>query len=199
MSTPQEIKRKIVRDVFERVLGARRIELAPVSILAKESCDSDYTSVNLEYDESTSGHVTRNKFEEVQSKGFIDGIYKTLLGAYSERYTSLKNLQLSGLVVNPNFKKKVESLGSDAITSIVFQLMVKGHGPAEFESTSRSLLYSSFAASLKAFQFYINCQKTFEHIGTVITDAKSRNRGDILQKCMSDLHYLTTVNSYDEV
>ena len=198
MKTIQEVKRENVRGVFERVLGAKSMELSPVSISAKESYNSDYTTVDLEFDEKVLGKTARNRLDNIQSKGFIDGIHKSLLEKYSEKYTSLKNIQLSGLSVNPNFTKKVNTMGSDAVTNVIFQVLVKNHGLAEFESTSRSLLYSSFEASLKAFQFYINCQKTFEHIGVVIKDAKSRNRGDIIQKCISDLHCLTTVNSYEK-
>jgi hypothetical protein len=198
MQTPQQVKRENVRDVFRRVLGTRAVELSPISISAKESCNSDYTSVDFEYDEKILDDSSRHHFESVQAKGFIDGIHTSLLNKYSDKYRSLRNLQLSGLVINPNFSKKVNYLGSDAVAKVAVQMLVKDRGPAEFESTSRSLLYSSFAASLKAFQFYINCQRTFEHIGIVMADAKSRNRGDITERCLSDLHCLTTVNSYDK-
>ena len=60
------------------------------------------------------------------------------------------------------------------------------------------VIYSSFISSLEAFQFYINCQRTFEKIMLAVEDARERNRGDIIQSCVADLSKLTEVNTYEK-
>ena len=198
MKTVQEIRREAIRELFNRVLGTQILELSPILIATTDSVDRDFTTVSLSYNEEVAHQTTHHRLKGVKARGFVDGVFMTLLEKYSERYNSLGNIQLAGLTINPNFKKKTNSLGTDAITSVVFQVKVKDHGLAEFESTSRSLLLSGFSASLKAFQFYINCQRTFEHVKIAIANAQERNRGDIVQKCLLDLHCLTTVNSYEK-
>ena len=60
------------------------------------------------------------------------------------------------------------------------------------------MIYSGFVAALEAFQFYINCERTFSKMQLIIEDAKQRNRGDIIQACLSDLSKLTEVNNYEK-
>ena len=88
--------------------------------------------------------------------------------------------------------------GADAKVTVNIVMEVKEHGLAEFSSASRSVLHSSFAAIVEAFQFYINCERTFHKIQLVLEDAKERNRGDIVQSCVSDLSKLTEVNTYEK-
>ena len=78
----------------------------------------------------------------------------------------------------------------------MFRVNVEGHGMAEFQHQSRSMIYSSLVAALNAFEFYINCETTFHKIQLVLEDASQRNRGDISQACIADLSRLTEVNNY---
>ena len=89
-------------------------------------------------------------------------------------------------------------MGTDAETEVVIVVDVKDHGVAEFGCTSRSILHSSFMATLGVFEFYVNCEKTFHKIRLFLDDATTRNRGDIIQSCMTDLSKLTEVNTYDK-
>ena len=59
------------------------------------------------------------------------------------------------------------------------------------------MVRSSFFAVLKAFEFYINCERTFVSLKNILEDAQSRNRGDIIQACLLDLSKLTEVNTYE--
>ena len=60
------------------------------------------------------------------------------------------------------------------------------------------MIYSGFVSALEAFQFYINCERTFHKIQVIIEDATLRNRGDIVQSCLTDLSKLTEVNTYEK-
>jgi len=100
------------------------------------------------------------------------------------------------MIVNPLMKNTKKSLGSEAKTDVIFRVEIVGHGMAEFQNTSRSMIYSGFAAALQVFEFYVNCEKTFDKISLAVVNAKERNRGDILQNCMTDLSRLTEVNTY---
>jgi len=75
---------------------------------------------------------------------------------------------------------------------------VKGRGISEFSSISRSIMYSSFVAILDAFQFYINCERSFDVLIAALTDAKQRNRYDIAEQCKFRLSKITEANTYEK-
>lgn len=195
MST-QEIRRKLLEILFAEKLRNRAIKLTPRDISVKESWNSDFTIVDMAIEELALGTNMCREVKSEKSKGFVDGMFKACCEQYVEEHASLKNIELLSYEVKPKFHKSGEPMGSDAKTEVTLMVNVKDHGVAEFSCTSRSILYSSFVATLEAFQFYINCDKAFKKIKLILEDAQSRNREDIVQLCMSDLAMLTGVNTY---
>ena len=194
--TPQEFRRDNVKLLFDKVLKSKRINLSPVNITVSESLDSDFTRVDLSLSETVSDTNLNRQLTESEAKGFVDGMFKACHNQYAKDYNSLRNIKLIDYQVTPRFTRSKKTIGSEAETEVTLMVQVKDHGVAEFSCTSRSILYSSFVATLEAFQFYINCDSAFKKIKTIIEDAESRNRGDITQECMSDLSVLTGVNTY---
>lgn len=194
--TPQEFRRENLKELFEKTLRARQTKLEPFGISVKESMDDDFTVVDLAINESVDGLQQRREIVETKAKGFVDGIFKACHKQYVTDRESLKNIELIDYRVKPKFSNSNKTMGSDAETEVTLMVEVKDHGVAEFSCNSRSILYSSFAATLEAFQFYINCDKAFKKIKLVLEDAQARNRGDIAQLCMSELAMLTGVNTY---
>ena len=90
----------------------------------------------------------------------------------------------------------MKDLGCDARTDIILRVETKDHGLSEFSARSRSIVHASFVAMAEAFQFYINCDRTFHALGSCLEGAKRRHRGDLTQSYLTDLSELTTVNSY---
>ncbi len=195
--TSQEFRRESVKELFDRILGNEKTSLAPLSINISESFDDDFTTVDLVFTEKTAQSSKTIKLEKVKAKGFVDGLFLGLHSNYAHEHKSLDKIKLVDIMVNPIMKAST-SRGSDAKTSVVFRVEVKSHGISEFQHKSRSMIYSSFVSALEAFQFYINCEKTFHKIKFAVHDAQSRNRGDIVQRCLTDLSKLTEVNTYEK-
>ena len=193
--TPQEFKRQNVKQLFNKILGDTKTNLEPLSISASESLNDDFTTTEFSFQET--GHIDRLITKESKVKGFVDGIFNGLYSNYAKQYSSLEKIKLVDIKVNPIMRAS-RSLGSDAKTSVIFSIEVDGHGIAEFQHKSRSMIYSSFISALEAFQFYVNCERTFHKIQIIVDDAQQRNRGDILQACLADLSMLTEVNTYDK-
>ena len=55
----------------------------------------------------------------------------------------------------------------------------------------------NFLSKYISFQFYINCERSFDEIQPIIDDAKNRNRFDIVEKWKFKLSKLTEVNTYE--
>ena len=191
--TPEEFKRESVKELFNKILRDSKTRLGTISITASESLDDDFTVVEFSFEEF--GKQERIISTESKGKGFVDGLFHGLRDHYIQEYPSLEKIELVDIMVNPIMKTS-KNKGPDAKANVVFRLEVSGHGIAEFQHQSRSMLYSGFVAALEAFQFYINCERTFDKIQLALEDAKQRNRGDIVQSCVADLCKLTEVNTY---
>ena len=189
--TPEEFRRENVKQLFDKILKETKIKLEPISITASESLDDDFTTVEFSFEDNDKIVST-----EAKGKGFVDGLFHGLHDLYIKDYPSLEKIKLVDIMVNP-IMKSTKNNGPDAKASVLFRVEVEGHGLAEFCHKSRSMIYSGFVAALEAFQFYINCEKTFHRIQLILEDAKVRNRGDIAQSCVADLSKLTEVNTYE--
>ena len=196
MKTPEDFRREDVKSVFKRRLKKETIQLKPLSIKIEENLLSDKTIVDLSFEKSYRDYSKTFRFQEVMGSGFVDAIFKTCTTAFSEEYRSLRNLSLVDLIVKPIFSMASTDAKTDAKTDVIFRLETKQHGISEFRSRSRSIVYSSLVATLEAFQFYMNCDKTFRKLQFILEDAQGRNRGDIAQLCVSDLSTLSRVNTY---
>tara|TARA_Y100001937_G_scaffold127771_1_gene201070 strand:+ start:1884 stop:2483 length:600 start_codon:yes stop_codon:yes gene_type:complete len=197
IKTPEEFKRENIKQLFGKILSSQKVKLEPLKVSVDETWKSDFTTVDLEI-QLTKGEVSETvKIKESQAKGFVDGMFKACHQAFAEKCPSLCNLKLVNYELTPSFKKSKNTIGSDASVEVSITMEVKDHGVAEFSSTSRSILHSSVAVTLEAFQFYMNCESTFRKIKLILEDANQRNRGDIAQSCIADLSTLTQVNTYE--
>lgn len=196
LKTPQEFRRDNVKELFDRFLSSQKVKLDPLTISVGETWQSDFTSVSLCFRKSKGDNIKELNLEE-RAKGFVDGIFKACYNYLIKEYPSITNIKLHNYLVKPNLDKSETLSGSDARVKVSIMVEIKDHGMAEFACESRSVLHSSFAVILEAFQFYINCEKTFDKIQLVLEDAKCRNRGDIIQNCISDLSKLTELNTYE--
>ena len=197
MRTPQDFRRENVKELFDRILKDSKTKLVPKNISINESINSDFTSVSFSLD-MISGQETRTyNFIDVEGKGFVDAVFTTCYQEFIEPFPSIKNLNLVDLIVKPIFSMSRKESGTDARTDVIFRVEIKDHGLSEFSARSRSIVHASFQVMMEAFQFYINCDKTFHQLRTWLDDASSRHRGDLAQSCVADLAKLTTVNAYE--
>ena len=192
--TPQEFKRENIKNLFHKILKEEQLLFTPLNISVLENQEDKHTSVSFSFELS-------DKVKEIieldcNANGFVDGLFTACYDYFCDSYNSLKNIRLLDYQVRPNMKKYKNNLGSDVKVEVSIMMDVQGHGIAEFSSCSRSLLRSSFTSILRAFEFYINCEKAFHKIQTFIDDAQKRNRGDIISSCTYDLTTLTEVNNY---
>lgn len=196
--TPQEFRRNNVKALFSKVLQAQVITLKPLDITVRESFNDDFTKVDISFSETVGGVNRCIDATATQARGFVDGLFKACHEHYSETYTSLQNIKLVNYQARPNLKRTQKTIGSEAKVEVGVVVEVKNHGIAEFHNQSRSILHSSFVNILSAFEFYINCERSFDKIQIILEDAKNRSRGDIVQSCMYDLSKLTEVNTYEK-
>ncbi len=197
MRTPQDFRRENVKELFDKILKDNKTKLVPKNISINESINSDFTSVSFSLD-MISGETKRTyNFSDVEGKGFVDAVFTTCYEEFVEPFPSIKNLNLVDLIVKPIFSMSRKPSGTDARTDVIFRVEIKNHGLSEFSARSSSIVHASFQVMMEAFQFYINCDRTFHRLGSCLEDANNRHRGDTAQGCLADLAKLTTVNTYE--
>ena len=194
--TPQEFKRTEIKQTIEKTLKESQTKLFPLSISVGESLSDDFTVTNFSF-EQTGNDKKVVTLEDQKGKGFVDGLFTGLHRHFREEYKSLDKIRLADYNVNPIMSNSKKSLGTDAQAVVMLSVHVDTHGVAEFHHRSRSMIYSSFAAALEAFQFYINCERAFHKIQLFIEDARQRNRGDVMSDYIYRLSKLTEVNTYE--
>ena len=195
--TPQDFKREEIKKVFKETLKSKSTILRPVSIRVTDAHDDPATFTNFSFQET--GKLSKEVLvERSPGKGFIDGLFAGLYGHFASEYPSLRQIKLVDLMVNPSWMSSKTDMRTDAKASVIFRVEVGNHGTASFRNQSRSMIWSSFAAALEAFQFYINCERSFNEIQPIIDDARNRNRFDIVEKWKFKLSKLTEVNTYEK-
>lgn len=192
--SPEFFKRIEVKEIIDKALGETKTQFTPVAISATESFDADFTSVDFSFRQAPKGKIVAIK--DSKGKGFIDGLFSGMHKTFTCAHPSLSKIKLIEFRVNPLMPRSRVSMGTDAQANVVFRVDVDNFGPAEFQHQSRSVIYSGFVATLEAFQFYINCERSFEKIKFAMDDAITRNRGDTVQSCIYSLSKLTEINNY---
>ncbi len=195
IKTPQHFKREEIKSTITKILGQTKTNFEPLSISVSESLNDDFTTTDFSFEE-TGRHTEIVSVLDSKGKGFVDGLFEGLHHHFVEDFPSLLNVRLLDINVNPVMSKSRRRMATDAQASVAFVVEIPSHGPAEFQHSSRSIIHSGFRAALDAFQFYINCERTFHKIQVGLSDAAERNRSDIVQQCKYDLSKLTEVNSY---
>ena len=194
--TPQQFKRLEVKQVIDKILKEAKTNLKPLSINVGESLADNFTTTDFSFEISGSESKIVS-LENQRGKGFVDGLFMGLKEYFSAEYKSITSLALADYNVNPLMSKS-NIVGTDAQASVLLSVCVEKNGVAEFQHTSRSMIYSSYFAALEAFQFYINCDRCFQKIQIFLKDAQKRNRGDIMSQYVYDLSKLTEVNNYEK-
>ncbi len=197
MKLTTDLKRDAVKGVFNKILNEDTTLLTPKSLLIKEEYDKGKTEVDFSLYREQKNKRDVLSFEKCQGKGFVDAIFTRCHLHFLEEYASLQNISLVDIKMTPDFITSKKVSGTDAASRVTFRMQVKDHGISEFCSESYSFVAASYRAVLSAFQFYINCDKTFKKLHLIRNDALSRNRSDIVQACLYDMSKITEVNCYD--
>jgi len=199
VKTPTELRRRNIKELFSEFIGEEKIELIPSRIKCEESSEKVHTLTTFVFEEKRGKEMNTLEFLDVKGKGFADCIFTACLNHYSERHTSLKNIKFRGLLIQPIFAVSSKSTNSDVRTNVVLEVEISGSGPAQFKNKSRSIVYSSFANILSAFQFYINCEMSFKKLQLLAEDAHNRERGDLLAGYLCKISDLTVINNYEGI
>ena len=197
MSRPfDEVHRDKLEGIFEEVLQDNMCFLQALSINCYEDSCERITKTSFSFEEIMGGKKEVVGFENICGQGFIDCIFSACMDRYSEEHKSLKRIKLKDLLVRPVFMPSLHDAQTGVKTDVVLKLEVPGREMVEFKNRSRSVIFSSYTNTLAAFQFYINCELSFKKLKFLVSEARARNRSDLVSGYLYKISYVAEMNDF---
>ncbi len=192
--TVEEARRTQIYQITKEVLAEECLSLNIESVSLQEDFSKDTTEISCRFREGD-GPV-----KEVSAEGYgvLDALFTGMLGHYSEKFPSLKNISFEAFNTRPDFSKRRAS-GADAEIEVSIQFTNSSNTVMTFRNKGNSFVKASVEGVFNALEFYINCERSFKKLKFLIEEARSRGRSDVAQKYVSKISAIVRITSYEEV
>jgi len=188
--------RSATEELIQSVLGQDYVHLEAEGYEISEKLGDSACSVGVSLHRRDPGERT----EQISGAGvgFVDALYHGLIDHYAREYPSLKTITFTGFEVKGNMGTS-EERGADA-ECVVTLVVQNSHGREfRFEDRGRSLVAAALSVVVESAEYFINSEKAYITVFNARTDAKLRNRPDLIQKYTANLAELVKTTSYSEV
>jgi hypothetical protein len=191
---PEEIRRERIEAVLGTVLAGDRYVLKPLHFTVRENLERGVSEVACSY-------LCGEEEVEVTSTGagFVDALFSGLLKIYAGIFKSLSNICFTSFSVRAGLDSVSAPSGSDAYATVLLETRPseKGAPISAFRTEAKSINVAAATVVFEAIQFYINCELAFRRLQHLISEAKSRSRGDIVSSYISKLVEIVNVSACD--
>lgn len=175
-------------NTIKGALGENYLPVAVTAVLIDDQMDASgcVAQVSLDTDIVVKGEGT----------GQIDAIFNALKSHYSEEYQSLNSIELSDLSVRLDRRTGRHHNKADAVCQVSLEVLNSWGTHFKFSNSSRSLTVASALTVAAAVEFFINSERAFVFLHRALTDAKERNRQDLVQRYTQELSTIVENTSY---
>ena len=194
--TPQENKKDEISNFVDSVLGADTYRLKLIRLDCVENFTKNETTAKLQM-------TANNRKDRIkcsgQGVGIMHSLFLCLKELYAVEYPSLREIELKSFAANtylgsPDLPNKIE-----ACVEIVVEFENAYGQVTPFRASSSSLLKSAAMSLVSAIQYYINAEKAFLKLRSLIKDAEERKRSDIKMDLVYKITKIVGVSSYEEL
>lgn len=141
---------------------------------------------------------TRKQVITGTGSGIVDALYHGLVEHYAPEYPSLKTITFTGFEVTGRMGTSRER-GLDAEAAVTLVVQNTDGRTFEFTDANRSLVAAALCVVTEAAEYFINSERAFISVSRALSDARERNRGDLVQRYTHQLAELVNTTSYSEV
>ena len=188
--------RSATEELIQKVLNEGYVNLSADTYELRETLGEGQCSVCV----SLTRTDPSERSEQINGTGvgFVDALYHGLVDHYAREYPSLETVTFTGFEVKGNMGT-THAQGADA--ECVVTLIVKNTAGREFrfEDRDRSLVAASLRVVVEAAEYFINSEKAYITVFNAMTDARQRNRPDLIERYTGQLAELVKTTSYSEV
>ena len=195
MTTEAEFEK--LRELVEETLGDDIVNLRAQRIHFEELPDENLCKVSLEL-HATGGDIPRAI--EGGGVGLVDAVFNAVRDNLALDFPSLKHIFFDDFIVTSNIPQtRKKNTGSDAVG--IVELIVRNEEGRVFSflDESRSTTASTVNVVLRALSHFVNAERAVRIIVRAIEEAKTRNRGELVQTYTMRLSDLVKHASYAAV
>ena len=181
-------------DLIRQALGEEYISLGVFSILVEDNMYGQcFVRIQLKNGPPIEG----------VGIGQVDATFNAFITHYAEEYQSLRSIELSKFNVrickatSKNADKLCRGLnGSDARCEVELEIKNSWGNYFNFSSAAHSLTAATSHAIASAVEFFLNSERAFRAVYVALTDARERNRTDLITRYTRELSVLVKSTSY---
>ncbi len=190
---PSEARLKSVRDLVAIVLAGDEVSLTPQSCAFREDFKKSTSSVKCTFREGDD-----KKSVSAIGTGPVDALYKALMVEYSARFNSLKGVSFTAFAIEADFVA-AKGPNTDAIAEVILETSGNSRRTTTFRNKNRSRNLAVIGVVFDAFNFYINCERAFLKLRSLVKEARARGRSDLASKYTFQMASLVEVACYKSV
>tara|TARA_Y100000034_G_scaffold129075_2_gene184853 strand:+ start:166 stop:810 length:645 start_codon:yes stop_codon:yes gene_type:complete len=200
--TENEIRQEEINKIAKHVLQEKYIFLNICeSFNIKEKVKENKTEISCQVELKNSEEKNTMKIKGY-GEGPIDALFTVLKKKLSKKYCSLDLIRFSEFVVSADIQKSpnrtLNSSGSNAMVEAMLTVNNDRGEDLTFRNCSSSINKAAANVVLQTIEYFINSEKAVLQLHKNITDARDRNRGDLLSRYTSKLSELVKNVSYVE-
>ena len=130
--------------------------------------------------------------------GFVDAAYQSLMTYFSLEYRSLESIEFISFDARAQIDPD-QRAGADAECTV--RLIVANHDNDRFsfEETGRSMAAVALKVVVRVVEFFVNSERAFILVYKALTDARNRQRMDLVERFTAQLAGLVKTTSYTQV
>ena len=191
----EEVRRVKIYDTVKEILGGELLSLRLDRYAAHEFSNRRKSRIELVMVESD----VENELNIAGCGiGLIDASYNALIKHYSKKYTSLSGIKFHSFCAYPS-KPRAHNLESSSMVETIIEMVNSAGKTMSFREKDRSSLFSSLKCLISAICFYINSEKAFLKLKSLIRNAKERQRGDLVGRYQYKISEIVCVTSYENL
>ena len=177
---------------IQEVLGPDAVQIKIQNLIVEENFTSQTSRVVCHFN-----MLEKDIIIEDVGKGVVDALFNAFLNFFSDKYVSLKAIQLHDFIVKVELKRSA-GMNSDVPVEVKVALRGTGRARLYFKAKTDSLMMSSAQAVASAIEYLINAEATAVRLSADAKLAKKRKRTDLENSYICKLLELVKFVSYSE-
>jgi hypothetical protein len=136
---------------------------------------------------------------EGKGAGVLDAFFHGLKDRLAKSFPSLNTIRFSSFDLRGDLETSRDEAGTDAEAHVALGIRNSYGKEFEFKHSSRSILRSGIEATLDGAEYFVNSERAFLRVHAALTDARRKNRVDLVEKYTNMLAALVENTSYSEI
>ena len=190
-------KKNEMLEKMRDILGEGFVSIRPVAYRLEEEFDTGAASIHCRLVSSDRPGEVLNI--EGRGTGLVDACIHGLMDHLAPQFPSLRTIRFKDFNVRGLMASREDEQGSDAEAEVTLSVLSSEGYEFSFTARSRSLGRASVEATLEAVTYFVNSEKAFIRIYTLLDHYRSEGRTDLVTKYQLLLGQMVQNTSYTEV